>query len=74
MTPKSGDGPTQGVVQGQQVIFSPLPRLGPGEDVVFKIHAVGAAAGDHIIRTQLQSQELTVPVTKEEITRVYTDN
>lgn len=74
LTPTSGDGPTQGTVQGQQVLFTPLARLEPGEEVIFKIHAQGSTAGDHVVRAQLQSQELTVPVTKEEITRVYTDN
>ncbi len=74
VTPTSGDGPTQGTVQGQQVVFGPLASLGPSEDVVYKIHALGTATGDHVIRVQLRSAELRVPVTKEEITRVYTDN
>lgn len=74
LKPTSGDGPTRGSVQGQQVNFAPLDRLGPGKEVVFKAHAEGSGVGDHIVRSQLQSAELTVPVTKEEITRVYSDN
>ena len=73
MTPTTGDGPVQAAVQGQQVVFSPLARLAPNEEAVYKIHAVGEAVGDHVIRVQLQSAELRVPVTKEEITRVYAD-
>jgi len=73
LTPTSGDGPTRGSVQGQQVVFAPLASLGPDEEAVFKIHCQGTATGDHVTRVQLQSAELRVPVTKEEITRVYTD-
>ncbi|MHB0959266.1 MAG: hypothetical protein ACYC0X_23660 [Pirellulaceae bacterium] len=73
ITPTRGDGPVQATVQGGQVVFSPLARLAPNEEAIYKIHATGEATGDHVIRVQLQSAELRVPVTKEEITRVYTD-
>jgi len=73
MVPVSGDGPVPATVQGSRVIFNPLARLAPDEEAIFKIHATGEATGDHVIRVQLQSAEVRVPVTKEEITRVYTD-
>lgn len=73
MTPTAGDGPVPATVQGQRVVFNSLTRLAPDEEAVFKIHATGQATGDHIVRVQLQSADLRVPVTKEEITRVYTD-
>ena len=73
MTPTAGDGPATATVQGRQVIFSPLARLAPNEEAIYKIHAKGDATGDHVIRVQLQSAELRVPVTKEEMTRVYSD-
>lgn len=73
MTPTAGDGPATATVQGRQVIFSPLSRLAPNEEAIYKIHAKGDATGDHVIRVQLQSAELRVPVTKEEMTRVYSD-
>jgi uncharacterized repeat protein (TIGR01451 family) len=73
LTPLGGSGPTQGTAQGQQVVFAPLARLAPGEEAVFKINATGQAVGDHVIRAQLRSEGLRVPVTKEESTRVYTD-
>jgi uncharacterized repeat protein (TIGR01451 family) len=71
--PTSGGGPTQGTVQGQRVVFEPLPRLAPGEEAVFKIQARGAEVGDFVIRAQLQSAEVRVPITKEEGTRIYSD-
>lgn len=73
MVPTGGDGPVPAHVQGQTVSFDPVPRLAPGEEAVYKIGATGQRTGDHVIRVQVQSAELRVPVTKEEITRVYTD-
>jgi hypothetical protein len=73
MVPTGGDGPGPASVQGQIVYFDPVPRLAPGEEAVYKIVATGQSTGDHVIRVKVQSAELRVPVTKEEITRVYTD-
>ncbi len=73
ITPTTGDGPTQATVQGQRVLFAPLAQLGPGDEAIFKIHAQGVTIGDHVVRVQVRSAELRVPVTKEEITRVYSD-
>jgi hypothetical protein len=68
-----GNGPTQATIQGQQVLFDPLPRLAPQEEAVFILHAEGARSGHHVVRVQVQSDGLAVPVTKEESTRVYAD-
>jgi uncharacterized repeat protein (TIGR01451 family) len=73
MLPTGGDGPSPASASGQLVSFDPLPRLAPGEEAVYKIVATGQSTGDHVIRVQVQSAELRVPVAKEEITRVYTD-
>jgi len=69
----NGEGPTQGAVQGQQIVFQPLPRLNPQEEAVFKVHAQGLRSGDHLIRVQLSSDEWPTPVSREESTRVYED-
>jgi uncharacterized repeat protein (TIGR01451 family) len=68
-----GSGPTQATIQGQQIRFAPLATLAPQEEAVFVLHAQGKIAGHHVIRVQLQSDGLAVPVTKEESTRVYAD-
>ena len=44
MMPTTGDGPVPATVQGQRVVFSPLARLAPNEEAVYKIHAVGEAS------------------------------
>ena len=73
MAPISGDGPTRGVVSGQQVAFEPLARLAPNSEAVFRINARGVQQGDLVIQAQLTSDELNTPVKVEESTRVYQD-
>lgn len=69
----SGDGPSRAAAKGQQIAFEPVGRINSGEEVIFKIHAQGIGAGDHLIRVQLNSDEFPNPVTKEESTQVYVD-
>lgn len=73
MQPLSGDGPTQVKVQGSQLLADPLANLAPGADAVYKLRARGTVPGDQRIRIELQSDELTTPILKEESTRVYAD-
>ena len=68
-----GDGPTGVSSQGQIAVFEPLSEIRPDEEVAYRIRVEGSTNGDHVLRVQVQSDELRVPVTKEEITRVYSD-
>ena len=68
-----GEGPTRASGDAQKVIFEPLARLNPQEEVVFKIQVQGLKPGDHLVRVQLSSDEWPTPVTREESTRVYED-
>jgi uncharacterized repeat protein (TIGR01451 family) len=71
---KAGEGPTgPGAGNAAQIVFEPLGKLEPGEEVTFKVLAQGVKAGDHIVRVQLASDEWPTPVTREESTRVYED-
>lgn len=74
LKPLGGDGPTRVVVDGGRLLIDPLARIGPGEEAVYKIKVQGAAAGTQRIQVQLITAETPVPVTREEITRVYADN
>ncbi|NLE39707.1 MAG: DUF11 domain-containing protein, partial [Pirellulaceae bacterium] len=60
-------------LQGNVVVFEPLPGLSPKQDVTYRIRVRGRQAGDHRIRVQLSAAELQSPVTKEESTRVFSD-
>lgn len=69
----SGEGPTRAANDGSRVIFEPLARLNPQEEVIYRIQANAQKAGDFIVRVQLSSSEWPNPVTREESTRVYAD-
>ncbi len=69
----SGEGPTRAANDGSRVIFEPLARLNPGEEAIFRVQANAQKAGDFIVRVQISSNEWPNPVTREESTRVYSD-
>jgi uncharacterized repeat protein (TIGR01451 family) len=69
----NGDGPTRASQEGGRIVFEPLPRLAPKQEAVYKIRVQGKRAGDHRITVQVVSDDTTAPVTKEESTRVYSD-
>lgn len=74
LKPIQGGGPSDVRIEGQIVLFSPLQRLAPGAEAVFRVKAKAIAQGDNVIRVQISSDDKTTPVTKEESTRVYSDN
>lgn len=69
----AAEGPTQSKVEAGRVIFAPLQRLAPKADATYRIRVQGVEEGDQRIRVQVQSDEMTSPVTKEESTNVYAD-
>ena len=69
----SGQGESRHAIQGEKVVFAPLPHLAPKADATFRIHAQGLRAGDQRVRVQLTSDEVQQPITKEVSTRVYAD-
>lgn len=73
MKPLEAGGATAGVVQGQQIVFEPLPRLAPKADALYRIRVQGLQAGDQRVRVLLSSDEIPTAVPKEESTRVYAD-
>lgn len=73
MKPLSGEGDTRAVVEGQTIRFAPLPRLSPKADATYKVRAQGLAPGDHRIRVQVLSGEMSEPIIREESTLVYSD-
>ncbi len=73
LQPLRGQGPTVEQIQGQRILFEPLSRLEPKQEVTFRVMVQGNAAGDHRFRVQLSSDEMSEPVIKEESTRVYRD-
>lgn len=73
MKPVAAEGPTRHAIQGNQIHFEALSRLAPKADTTYRVRVQGVQPGDQRIRVQLQTDELQLPVTKEESTRVYAD-
>jgi uncharacterized repeat protein (TIGR01451 family) len=74
MTPVKANGPARAEIQGQRIVFDPLPRLAARADTAFHIRVRGDRAGDHRFHVQLTGDQLQSPVHKEESTRVYNDD
>ncbi|MCA9270192.1 MAG: hypothetical protein KDA41_17040, partial [Planctomycetales bacterium] len=74
MKPLEAGGASTGVIQGQTVVFEPLARLAPKADALFRIRVQGLERGNQRVRVQLASDEIPSGVTKEESTRVYSDD
>jgi uncharacterized repeat protein (TIGR01451 family) len=73
MTFKSAAGPVPHHVEGQQLIFEPLPALAPRADLLYRLCLVGQQPGDMRLKVQLSSDQVLTPITKEESTHVYAD-
>ena len=65
-----GDAGTDG---NGLVAFQPKAQLAPGQEFKYRVLARGTAAGTHIVKAVVVSDHSTVPVTKEDTTRVYSD-
>ena len=73
MSPVRAAGPTAFETVGNQVIFQPLARLAPKADTTFRVEVQGNQAGDQRFLVQVTTDEIQQPITKEESTRVYSD-
>ena len=66
-------GPTKATVSDTQVVFDPLPKVGPGVDVIYRIQAKGIQPGDQRFKVRITTDELKRPIHEEESTNVYSD-
>jgi hypothetical protein len=73
MEPLAATGPTTFQTKDRQIVFAPIPRVGPRADAVYRVTVRGAKPGDLRFRAWLKGGELSTPVLKEESTRVYGD-
>jgi len=73
LQPLAAQGPAGHRVENLTVAFEPLAKLAPSEEVVFRVRARGLSAGDQRVQVQLTSADHPAPITKEEVTRVYSD-
>ncbi|RMF92632.1 MAG: DUF11 domain-containing protein [Planctomycetota bacterium] len=73
LQPVAADGPTANHVNGNEIIFDKLSQLAPKAETTYRIRVKGVQPGDQRVRVQLLSDDIRVPVTKEESTQVYSD-
>jgi hypothetical protein len=74
MVVKGAQGPTEHKVDGQEIIFAPLPKLAPRADVIFRVFVKASQAGDVRFRARLASADaLAEPIIGEESTKIYSD-
>lgn len=58
---------------GKQLVFTPIPTLGPKAAKVYRFTLRGAASGDQRVAVKLSSKEFPTPIVKEESTRVFSE-
>lgn len=72
LEPSTADGGTHEIGEGQ-VVFQPLPSLGPGETAVYHIRSKAATAGNHVFRAEVLCESLSTKLAAEEATHFYGD-
>jgi uncharacterized repeat protein (TIGR01451 family) len=70
LVPMTADGPSVNRVQGQQVVFEPVPQLAAQGELVYRVKVKGRTPGDWRFKVQLTSDQLPHSVTRETSTRV----
>ncbi len=73
LQPVAAEGPTRHGIESGRVVFAPLPRLAPKADTTYRIRVQGVQPGDLRMKVQVVTDEIRTPITKEESTRVYSD-
>lgn len=71
VTPLEATGPTVGTIAGSAITFAPLPRLGAGEEVEYRITVRAGAPGDVRFAVRMTSDQLSSPVQETEATNLY---
>lgn len=69
----NGSGATRHVIEGDRVVFAPVPQLAPKGEAKFRVQVQGLRAGDQRAKIMVTADEVTEPITKEQSTRVYAD-
>lgn len=71
--PTSVEGNISNEIRGQQVAFSPIASMNPGDEIEITVRGQGVSPGDHRVAVSLIADGREVNVSKQESTRVYSD-
>jgi uncharacterized repeat protein (TIGR01451 family) len=69
----AADGPSRHAIDSDRVVFDSFALLAPKAETVYHIRAKSLRPGDLRVRFQLLTDDMKLPVMKEESTRVYAD-
>lgn len=69
----SASGETRHEVQAGGVVFEPIAQLAPKTDSVFRVQVRGGQQGDQRVIVEVNSDEFSAPISREESTRVFGD-
>jgi uncharacterized repeat protein (TIGR01451 family) len=70
----AAEAPVRHAIEPSRVVFDPLPTLAPKASTTYRVRVLGLKPGDQRVRVQLLTDEIRVPLTKEESTRVFSDD
>ncbi len=73
LQPTAAEGPTRHALDGNRVVFEGLAQLAPKAETVYRVRAKALRPGDLRVNIQLKTDDMQTPVTKQESTRVYSD-
>jgi uncharacterized repeat protein (TIGR01451 family) len=73
LQPADAQGPTAHEIRGNAVAFEPISRLAAKERKTFKIKAQAVGAGDLRIAVEVKCDDLSQPITQQEVTRAFSD-
>jgi uncharacterized repeat protein (TIGR01451 family) len=66
-------GEARYAIEGDRVVFAPLPQLAPKSEAAFRFGVQGLGAGDQRVTLQLTTDEVREPIVEVESTQVYAD-
>jgi uncharacterized repeat protein (TIGR01451 family) len=66
-------GDARYAIEGDRVVFAPLPQLAPKAEAAFRFGVQGLGAGDQRVTLQLTTDEVREPIVEVESTQVYAD-
>lgn len=67
------DGPSEGVIEGEKIVFEPLAELAPGATEVYRVHVKCHGEGNVRFRAFFRTADSSNPVLEEELTHIYAD-
>lgn len=67
------DGPTEGSIDADKIIFEPLAEIAPGASETYTVHVRCHGEGKVRFRAFFRTEESANPVSEEELTHIYAD-